>query len=118
MAGFEVTLHGRFWVITEVSGLECPFASVYEYPWCYASDLQIDDLEIRVNSPSTEGASEKKAGWTSRPTPPPFGRASISNTIRAGKKIRSEDWSQAVFKQASIRLRALGDNSAALRGVP
>jgi hypothetical protein len=33
-------------------------------------DLQNGDLEIRVNSPSTEGASEMKAGWTSRPTPP------------------------------------------------
>src|SRR5579864_7327525 len=32
--------------------------------------LQIDELEIRVNSPSTQGASEMKAGWISRPTPP------------------------------------------------
>jgi hypothetical protein len=42
----------------------------------------------------------------------------MSDTIQAGRKIRSEDWSHDVIKQAPIRLRALGDNSAALRGVP
>jgi len=42
----------------------------------------------------------------------------MSDTIQAGRKIGSEDWSHDVIKQAPIRLRALGDNSAALRGVP
>lgn len=45
------------------------------------------------------------------------GHPSLIRSAQA-KRIRSEDWSQDVIKQAPIRLRALGDNSAALRGVP